>query len=90
VYQIFKYAVSEFDTQALEHVVEVVEELTLMTPNFLTCEMVETGVRRTVDCLDDIQLDCPKARELMEFTLTQLKERGLMQQSLGSVAASHP
>jgi hypothetical protein len=79
VYQIFKYAISEFDTNALLHVVEVFEVLTQLTPSFLTCEMLETGVWRTVESLDDIQLDCPKARELMEFTLRLLKERGLLQ-----------
>jgi hypothetical protein len=79
VYQIFKYAISEFDTHALLHVVEVVEVLTQLTPSFLSCEMLETGVWRTVESLDDIQLDCPKARGLMEFTLRHLKERGLLQ-----------
>lgn len=79
VHQIFKYAISEFDMQGLLHVVQVVKELTLITPTFLTCEMVETGVWRTVESLEDIQLDCPKAGELMEFTLRNLKDNELVQ-----------
>lgn len=81
VCQIFKYAVSEFDKPALQHVVETVKELTLLTPNFMTLEMVETGVWRTIESLEDIKLDCPNARELMEFTLQQLNDKGLLTHS---------